>query len=78
VKKVISEVNPPLFEIVDLLQDPVPGKFYRQQLTKSPPPKDEDYFFIETVLKTRKVRGKKEYFCKFLYYPRKTNYSLTF
>jgi len=70
IKKVISDVNPPLFELVDLQQDPVPGKYYRQQLTKSPPPKAENYFFVENVLKQRKVHGKTEYFVKFLYYPR--------
>jgi len=70
VKKIISSVNPPLFELIDLKEDPVPGKFYQQQLTKSPPPKTEMYFFIESILKTRKVRGKKEYYVKYLYYPR--------
>jgi len=70
VKKVISDVNPPLFELVDLQQDPIPGKYYRQQLTKSPPPTAENYFFIESVLKKRKVGEKTEYFVKFLYYPR--------
>jgi len=73
VSKVISDISPPLFQLIDLQKSPVPGRFYRQQLIKSPPPKEDDYFFIEKVLKERKVKGRKEYFVKYLYYPNKFN-----
>jgi len=73
VSKVHSDAYPPLFELVDLQKSPVKGKFYAQELTKSLPPREVDYFFIERVLKTRKIKGKKEYFVKFLYYPNKFN-----
>ena len=71
--KVISDIYPPLYELVDLFKTQIPGRFYQEQLTKSPPPKEVDYFFIEKVLKTRTVKGKKEYFVKYLYYPNKFN-----
>jgi len=66
-------VKPVLYELVDLQKAPVKGKFYEQELIKSPPPKEADYFFIEKILKTRTVKRKKEYFVKFLYYPNKFN-----
>jgi len=73
VSKVISDISPPLFELIDLEKSPVLGRFYKQQLTKSPPPTSEDYFFIEKILKERKVKGRKEYYVKYLYYPNKFN-----
>lgn len=72
-KKVFSDVSPTLFELIDLQQDPVPGKYYRHQLTKSPPPEPEHYFMVESVLGKRKVRGKEEYLIKYMYYPRYNN-----
>lgn len=54
-----------LYELVDLQGDSVSGgRVYRQQLTKSPPPRPENYFFVEKVIKTRRIKGKKEYFVK--------------
>jgi len=69
----LAEVNPVLYELVDLQKAPVRGKFYRQQLTKSPPPSESDYFFVEKILKSRKVKGKKQFLVKYLYYPNKFN-----
>lgn len=62
-----------LFELVDLKNDPVPGKYYKQQLVKSPPPNEIDYFYIEKILKKRTINRKQQYFVKYLYYPSKFN-----
>jgi len=62
-----------LYELVDLQKTPVAGKFYYKQLLKSPPPAETEYFFIEKILKSRKVKGKTQYLVKYLYYPQKFN-----
>lgn len=73
VKKIYSDIKPNLFQLVDLQKANIPGRFYREELTKSPAPKEEDYFFVEKILKHKKVRKKDLYLVKFLYYPAKFN-----
>ena len=51
----------------------VPGFFYREQLVVTEKPKDSDYFFVESILKTKTIKKQKYYFCRFLYYPDKFN-----
>ena len=55
------------------MKDPVPGQFYTEQLTKSPPPKDTDYFFVEKILGKKKLHGVQHYLVKYLFYPNKFN-----
>lgn len=69
----LSEVNPPLYVLQDLMKDSVPGFYYATQLTKSPPPSDEDYFVVENILKQKIVKGEKYFLVKYLYYPSKFN-----
>ena len=65
--------NLPLYTIVDWDGDPITGTFYQQELEKVLVDPDKT-FQIEKVLKTRKRKGhKKEYFVKWLYYPKKFN-----
>jgi len=73
VSTVQSDITPNLFKLVDLQKAPVSGQFYREELTKSPPPKLNDYFFVEKILKTKKVGKKQFYLVKYLYYPSKFN-----
>jgi len=73
ISKILSDIEPVLYELIDLKKAAVPGKYYKQQLTKSPPPKEVEYFFIESVLKQKKIRGKLYYLVKYLYYPSKFN-----
>lgn len=68
-----AEVSPPMFKLQDLMNDAVPGQFYQEQLTKSPPPKASDYFFVEKVLGQKKIKGVLHYLVKYLYYPNKFN-----
>jgi AAA+ superfamily predicted ATPase len=63
-----------LYLLKDLLKDPVPGFFYREQLVKSPAPnEDSDFFFVEKVLKKKRMNKKIYYLVKYLYYPDKFN-----
>ena len=74
ISQVDASVNPPLFSLIDLMKDKVSGHFYKEQLTKAPTPDyKKDYFLVEKVLSEKKVRGKKYFFVKFLYYPSKFN-----
>ena len=61
--------EPTLFELEDLKGDSKPGVYYKEQLKLAPDPKDNDYWEVEKILKTKKVKGKTLHFCKFLYYP---------
>ena len=68
-----AERRPVMFKLRDLLKAQVPGQFYREQLTKSPPPKSSDYFFVEKILGHKKIKGIEHYLVKYLYYPNKFN-----
>ena len=58
------------YELIELLKAPLKLRFYEKELTKSPAPKPDNYFNVEKILKERKIKGKKEYFVKYLYYPK--------
>lgn len=73
VEEVEAGVHPELFKLIDLMKDPVPGFYYQDQLKKTNPPTEERLFEVEKVLQTKKVKGKKFYLCKFLFYPAKFN-----
>ncbi len=56
------------------MKEKVPGRFYREQIVKSEAPDYKNEFFeIERVIKEKKVKNKKFYLVKFLYYPNKFN-----
>ncbi len=60
--------------MIDLLKDPLPGHYYKEQLTLAPKPDyKNDFFAIEKVIKTMKKKKKKYYLVKYLYYPSKFN-----
>lgn len=74
VKKVDAFIQPPLFYLTDTNNDPIQGTFYREQLTKAPDPYGPNHYHdIEKVLKTKRIKGKKFYYVKFLHYPDKFN-----
>jgi hypothetical protein len=61
-----------LFSLEDLQSAELKGKFYKEQLRLAPYVSDKDFIFeIETVLKTKTVKGKKFLLVKYLYYPGK-------
>ncbi len=72
--KIDASINPPLFSLIDLMKDPVPGHFYQEQLTVAPSPNyKKDFFEVEKVIDTKIIKKKKFYLVKFLYYPSKFN-----
>lgn len=74
ISKIDATINPPLFSLIDLMKDKVPGKFYKEQLLPTEKPDFKNNFFeIEKVLKEKTTRGKKFYLVKFMYYPSKFN-----
>jgi hypothetical protein len=59
---------------MDLMKEPKPGHYYREQLIPTDPPDfEKNYFEVEKVISEKKIRGKKYYLVKFLYYPDKFN-----
>jgi len=56
-----------------LQKDKVPGFYYESELTKAPPPSETGYFFIQKILKKRKIKGEQYYFVKYLFYGDKFN-----
>lgn len=74
ISRISAGIRPELYELVDLKNDKVPGRFYRQVLRPAPDAKDPDFYFeVEDVLKTRGSGKKKELFVKYLFYPSKFN-----
>ena len=61
-----------LYSVADLMDEKLPNLFYREQLHKTEKP-DNNFFLVESVLKEKKIKGKKYFFVKFLYYPAKFN-----
>ena len=54
--------NIPLYKVVDMLNDPVIGNWYEWELLKAD--KDQEFWRVESFLKTRIKKGKKEYLVK--------------
>lgn len=64
VKDVLSEVNPPLYKLQDLMNAEVPGFYYGKQLTKTKKPEDENYFLVEKILSEKLINNKKFFLVK--------------
>ena len=63
---------PVTYRLKDLADEAIKGKFYEleiQKVVKS----DEDYFYVEKILKTRRRGGRIEYLVKWVGYPGKFN-----
>ena len=54
--------NQPIYTVVDMLNDPVIGTWYEWELLKAD--KDQEFWRVESILKTRTRKGKKEYLIK--------------
>jgi hypothetical protein len=56
------------------MKDDYPGHFYSSQLIRAPKPIfNHDFFAVEKILSSKKIKGEKFFFVKFLYYPSKFN-----
>jgi len=65
VKAVVNTV-PITYELEDLKDEPIKGKFYQQELQKVE--KKDDVYKVEKILQTKTVRGKKKHLVKWLGY----------
>ena len=74
ISSVQANERPVLYILKDLLEDEVPGYYYKEELIKSEPlNKDKDNFFVEKVLKKKTVNREKLCLVKYLFYPNKFN-----
>ncbi len=64
---------PVLYKLEDLLNDPVEGYFYKEQLTKTNAPIDGETFRVEDILEEKIINGVDSIYVKFLHYPAKFN-----
>ena len=62
--------QPPVYRIKDLLDEPIQGTFYVQELQKV---RSKEEFLVEKVLKKRMRKRRIEYFVKFKSYSSKFN-----
>jgi hypothetical protein len=46
IESIDASISPPLYSLIDLLKDKVPGHFYKEQLTKAPVPDYKKRFFF--------------------------------
>ncbi|GFY07342.1 uncharacterized protein TNCV_5085271 [Trichonephila clavipes] len=60
--------HPPVYRIKDLLEEPIQGTFYAQELQKV---RQKETFPIEKVLQKRVKKGRVEYKVKYKGYPSK-------
>ena len=66
----VRGVYPRVYRIKDLLEENVNGTFYEEELQKVPKPTE---FRIESVLRRKTVRGRRQMLVKWIGYPDKFN-----
>lgn len=66
----VLRTNPTTYHLVDETGEPIQGSFYEPELQKT---KLDNVFLVEKVIKTRKVRGKKQFLVKWLGFPESKN-----
>lgn len=65
--------NQNIYELIDLLGDPVKGTFYKYELQKIDEP-DNNIYKVDKILKERHVRGRQpEVLIKWMGWPKKIN-----
>ena len=67
----------PIYYIKDLLEVEIEGGFYAEELQKVTinikEAIENNEYFVESIIKTRIIKGKKEYFVRWKYYPESTS-----
>ena len=62
--------EPPMYQITDLQDEPIEGKFYEVELQ---PTDLKDFELIDKILQKKKVKGKQMYYVKYDGYDDKFN-----
>lgn len=74
IDKIDSGEVPALYQLVDLMNDEVPGHYYKEELAKAPTPNYKKHFFeVEEILKKKKRKNVLYYYVKYMFYPPKFN-----
>ena len=67
----IVKGNPVTYKIIDENNEKIEGSWYNEELKKTG--QKENVYLVEKVIKTRKIKGKKQYFVKWTGYDEKYN-----
>ncbi len=73
IKSVDAGKTPILYALVDLMDAPIPGHYYREQLMKGQKPDNFNFFKMEKIVRKRQRKGKTEFLVKYTHYPHKFN-----
>ena len=78
IHKVLLNNSVPMYELIDLKNEKIMGKFYNEELQLvsiniREMEKKGNIFEVDQVLDTRIVNGKKEYLIRWKYYPESAN-----
>ena len=77
IDRIIMNNSFPIYYIKDLLEVEIEGGFYAEELQKVTinikEAIDNNDYFVESIIKTRIIKGKKEYFVRWKYYPESTS-----
>ncbi len=65
--------KPVLYKLANIMNVPLKGYYYSEQLLKTTKPKSNEYFAIEKILEEKNIRGKDYVFVKYLHYSDKFN-----
>lgn len=55
---------PPLYSLVDLMDAPIAGYYYKEQLTKGEEPDRASFFRTEKIIRTAYEKGRKKFLVK--------------
>jgi len=74
ISEIDSSEKPPLYSLIDLMNDKVPGHFYGEELLAAPKIDFENHFFeVETIITKKKINNVPHILVKYMYYPNKFN-----
>ncbi len=73
IERIDAGKRPVLYKLKDLFDAPIPGYYYRMQLTKAEAPTPLTFFRIEKVLEKEERNGRTFCLVKYTHYPAKFN-----
>lgn len=77
IDRIIMNNSFPIYYIKDLLEVEIEGGFYAEELQKVTinikEAIENNEYFVESIIKTRIIKGKKEYFVRWKYFPKSTS-----